>query len=135
MSNTYLNHHHAMVGLNAIPVVIFYVMIVCVQYAVHKAIKKDHPDLQDSWMEVTYNSSPESVYKIPVGHFCQLKEKKVKLLVASMSMSTAPIITGSTHYYQYMILLLGLLCMNVLAFSHWELLHQMLLSCRCRYFN
>jgi hypothetical protein len=69
--------------------------------AVHKEIKKDHPDLQDSWMEATSMSSAESVLTIPVGHCCRMKEKITKEPATPHPMSTAPILAGATHYYQY----------------------------------
>jgi hypothetical protein len=46
--------------------------------AFHKAIKSDHPDLDDSWLQATMDSSPEHVLQIPVGHCCIMKEKEVK---------------------------------------------------------
>ena len=64
-------------------------------------MKINHPNLQDSWIEVTSQSSPNSVLRIPVGHCCWLKEKMKKKPEKSQSMPTAPILSGAMHYYQY----------------------------------
>jgi hypothetical protein len=75
--------------------------------AFHNAIKKDHPDLQDSWLEATANSSPEHVIQIPVGHCCILKDRQAKqqtsllLDVHPLLADVHPLLAGATHYYQY----------------------------------
>ncbi len=79
--------------------------------AVCQAIQENHGDLQDSWLEATSTSSPDSVLKIPVGHCCRFKDEKVSAredtlaerskLATSMTMSTAPLLAGTNHYYQY----------------------------------
>jgi hypothetical protein len=55
--------------------------------ALHKALKTDHPDLQDSWLAATMHSSPGHVLKIPLGHCCIMKAKQVKQRITSLSPS------------------------------------------------
>jgi hypothetical protein len=69
--------------------------------AFHKAIKTDHPDLHDSWVEATMHSSREHVIQISVGHCCILKEKEVKQSMTSLLPCADPFLAGATHYYQY----------------------------------
>jgi hypothetical protein len=69
--------------------------------AFHKAIKTDHQDLQDSWLEATMYSSPEQVIQIQVGHCCIMKEKEVKQPITSLLPSVHPFLAEATHYYQY----------------------------------
>jgi hypothetical protein len=68
--------------------------------AFHLAIKKDHPDLQDAWLQATMHSSPQAIVKISVGNCCELKEKQVEEPIVH-SLSSAPILAGANHYYQY----------------------------------
>jgi hypothetical protein len=69
--------------------------------AFRKAIKTDHPDLQDSWLEATMHLSPEHVLPIPVRNYCIMKEKEVKHPMTSLLPSVDPFLAGATHYYQY----------------------------------
>jgi hypothetical protein len=70
--------------------------------AFHKAIKPDHPELEDSWLQATMDSSPEHVLQIPVGHCCIMKEKEVKKQpMTSLLPSFEPLLAGATHYFQY----------------------------------
>jgi hypothetical protein len=66
--------------------------------ALHKAIKTDHPNLLDSWLEATMHSSPEHVLQIPSGHCCIMKEKQVKHTMTSFLPSIDPFLAGATHY-------------------------------------
>jgi hypothetical protein len=71
--------------------------------ALHTAIKADHPNLQDSWVQATMNSSAECILRIPVGHCCILKDQqeKAKHHTTLLSPTMDPVLAGAVHYYQY----------------------------------
>jgi hypothetical protein len=70
--------------------------------ALHKAIKKDHPNLQDPWLLATRETSCDGIIQIAVGHCCLLKTQKKELpSVTMLSPSGVAILAGANHYYQY----------------------------------
>ena len=68
----------------------------------HKAILKDHPNIQDPWVLATRQTSPDEILCIAVGHCCMLKsEIPEKPSVAMLSSCAEAVLAGANHYYQY----------------------------------
>jgi hypothetical protein len=74
--------------------------------ALHSAIEKDHPNLQDPWLQATKHTSAEKIIEIAVGHCCALNSPYCKLKQETLPLTMPPpsaeaVLVGANHYYQY----------------------------------